>query len=89
MTRTYRNDDNTQLSEHFNVQEFRCKCGQNHEILISDELVSRLETLFTEPANMFLMISIYFIPHLRGYSAKVDIPQPYNYTNTVYHHFTR
>ncbi len=46
MTRTYRNDDNTQLSEHFNVQEFRCKCGQNHDIQISDELVSKLETLF-------------------------------------------
>ena len=47
MTRTYRNDDNTKLSEHFNVQEFRCKCGQSHDILISDELVSKLETLFT------------------------------------------
>ncbi len=48
MTRTYKCDDATQISEHFNAQEFRCKCGQPHEILIADELIFSLETLFTE-----------------------------------------
>ena len=26
--KTYANNDRTQLSAHFNVQEFKCKCGQ-------------------------------------------------------------
>ncbi len=30
---SYRYDDRTQLSPHFNVQEFHCKCGQNHDNL--------------------------------------------------------
>ena len=46
--KTYKFDDNTQLSEHFNVQEFRCKCGQNHDILIAEELVDKLEKLFSK-----------------------------------------
>lgn len=37
--------DNTQLSEHFNVREFRCQCGQQHDTLVSDELVQKLEAL--------------------------------------------
>lgn len=37
--------DNTQLSEHFNVREFRCQCGQVHDTLVSDELVQKLEAL--------------------------------------------
>lgn len=37
--------DNTQLSEHFNVREFRCQCGQQHDTLVSDELVQKLEVL--------------------------------------------
>lgn len=45
--KTYINSDCTQLSEHFNIQEFRCKCGKNHNILISDELIIRLEELFS------------------------------------------
>lgn len=43
----YQYNDKTQLSTHFNVQEFRCKCGKTHDILISQELISKLETLFT------------------------------------------
>lgn len=39
--------DNTQLTEHFNAREFRCKCGKSHDFLISDELVSKLERLHT------------------------------------------
>ena len=41
----YSSSDKTQLSKHFNVQEFRCKCGKNHEIKISKSLVSKLEIL--------------------------------------------
>ncbi|MCM1133639.1 MAG: D-Ala-D-Ala carboxypeptidase family metallohydrolase [Ruminococcus flavefaciens] len=44
--KTYSNSDNIQLSEHFNVQEFRCKCGKNHNILLADELINKLEELF-------------------------------------------
>ena len=41
----YRNTDSTQLSAHFNVREFRCKCGSTHDILISSELIDKLEQL--------------------------------------------
>lgn len=44
---TYTFTDTTQLSAHFHVQEFRCKCGQSHDILISGELVNMLENLYT------------------------------------------
>ncbi|MEE5994178.1 MAG: GH25 family lysozyme [Oscillospiraceae bacterium] len=44
--KNYPCSDNTQLSEHFNVKEFRCKCCQNHDILIADELIDKLEKLF-------------------------------------------
>ena len=42
---TYKNTDSTQLSAHFNVREFRCKCGSTHDILISSELIDKLEQL--------------------------------------------
>ena len=45
--KTYASNDRTQLSPHFNVQEFRCKCGDMHDILISDELIQKLEELYT------------------------------------------
>ena len=38
--------DNTQLSAHFNVQEFKCKCGREHDILINPELIVNLEKLY-------------------------------------------
>ncbi len=44
---TYKFDDQTQLSPHFNAQEFRCSCGKSHETLIASELVDKLETLYT------------------------------------------
>lgn len=34
-----------QISPHFNVQEFKCKCGQNHDTLVSEELTEKLEKL--------------------------------------------
>ena len=46
--KSYNFDDNTKLSAHFNVQEFRCKCSQNHDILIAEELVDKLEKLYTK-----------------------------------------
>lgn len=46
--KSYKWNDRTQLSPHFNVQEFRCKCGKQHDILIADELISHLELLFSE-----------------------------------------
>jgi len=46
--RSYNFGDNTQLSPHFNVQEFRCKCSQNHDVLIAEELVDKLERLYSK-----------------------------------------
>ena len=43
--KTYASNDSTQLSAHFNVREFRCKCGGTHDILISSELINKLEQL--------------------------------------------
>ena len=45
--KTYSNSDKTQLSDHFNVQEFKCKCGKSHNILVSEELVTKLEELYS------------------------------------------
>lgn len=42
---TYKYNDKTQLTAHFRVQEFKCKCGKNHDILIDNQLPKLLETL--------------------------------------------
>lgn len=47
MSKTYDFNDSTQLSPHFNISEFRCKCGREHETLNSPELIEKLEKLFT------------------------------------------
>ena len=47
MIKNYEFGDTTQLSPHFNVQEFRCKCGKEHEILLGTELVDKLEKLYS------------------------------------------
>ena len=47
MIQKYEFNDTTQLSPHFNAKEFRCKCGKVHEFEVSDELVKRLEQLYT------------------------------------------
>lgn len=44
---TYKFDDQTQLSPHFNAREFRCSCGKSHETLLASELVDKLEALYT------------------------------------------
>lgn len=42
---TYKSTDRTQLTTHFNVSEFKCKCGKNHDTLLDIELVNKLEQL--------------------------------------------
>ncbi len=37
-----------QISQHFNVKEFKCKCGTPHEILIDTELIKMLENLYVK-----------------------------------------
>ena len=44
---TYKFDDQTQLSPHFNAREFRCQCGKTHETLIASKLVDKLEQLYS------------------------------------------
>ncbi len=47
MIKTYKPTDNTQLTTHFNVSEFRCKCGGNHDTKLDTELANKLEKLHT------------------------------------------
>ena len=44
--KTYKYNDKTQLTEHFNVSEFRCKCGGTHDTKLDSELVQKLEKLY-------------------------------------------
>ena len=39
-------NDTTQITAHFNVKEFRCKCGVEHEFEVNDELVRKLEDFY-------------------------------------------
>ena len=41
----YKYNDKTQLTEHFNVSEFRCKCGKTHDTIIDPALAEKLEKL--------------------------------------------
>lgn len=41
----YAYNQKTQLSDHFNSAEFRCKCGRQHSTLINPNLVKKLEEL--------------------------------------------
>ena len=41
--KTYAYDTNKQLTEHFRVSEFRCKCGTKHKIKIDSDLCPLLE----------------------------------------------
>lgn len=42
----YTYTDETQLSAHFNVREFRCKCGRSHDIELNPDLILKLEKLY-------------------------------------------
>lgn len=46
MIKTYKSTDKTQLTEHFNVSEFRCKCGGTHDTKIDTALPEKLEQLY-------------------------------------------
>lgn len=46
MIQTYKFNDATQLSPHFNAKEFRCKCGQEHDFEVNEKLVENLEKLY-------------------------------------------
>lgn len=46
MIKTYPAGKNIKLSEHFDLSEFRCKCGGAHETLVDDELIDKLEMIF-------------------------------------------
>lgn len=41
----YNYNDKTQLTEHFKVSEWKCKCGKNHKIVIADTLPTLLESV--------------------------------------------
>lgn len=47
MIKKFESGDKSQLSPHFNVPEFKCKCGKEHEILIAEELITNLEKLYS------------------------------------------
>ena len=42
----YKYTDEAQLSAHFNVREFRCKCGRSHDIELNPDLILKLEKLY-------------------------------------------
>lgn len=48
MVKEYKYNSTALLSKHFTAQDFRCKCGRKHEILIDTDLVDLLEKLFIE-----------------------------------------
>ncbi len=45
MIKNYKSMDNTQITAHFNVREFCCKCGGNHDTKIDPDLADKLEKL--------------------------------------------
>ena len=47
MTKNYKSNDNTQITEHFNISEFKCKCGKNHDTILNPDLPKKLEKLHT------------------------------------------
>lgn len=85
MTNTYVYNDLTQLTEHFNVSEFRCKCGKNHTTSLNPELPKRLEQLFKKlNCSKIIVNSGYRCPthsvnvggyttdyHTKGYAADI------------------
>lgn len=60
---TFSSTDKTQISKHFNVQEFKCKCGKQHDILINLYLVYMLEKIMdTMKCSMTIINSGYRCP---------------------------
>lgn len=48
MVKKYKYNCDDKLSAHFSVQDFRCKCGKHHDILIDTKLVDLLEDLYSK-----------------------------------------
>lgn len=74
----YAYNDKTQLSKHFNVQEFKCKCGKQHDIVINTRLVAGLEKLFeTFDCSMIIVNSGYRCPeydiNMNGFAGKHSV----------------
>ena len=46
MIKTYKCNDTTQLSSHFNAKEFKCKCGKEHDFQLNSDLMDKLEKLY-------------------------------------------
>lgn len=82
---SYKYDTHIQLVEHFNVSEFRCKCGGTHDIKINPELPEKLEQLFKKlNCSKIIINSGYRCPthstnvggystdyHTKGYAADI------------------
>lgn len=71
----YAYNDKTQISKHFNVQEFKCKCGKHHDIVINTRLIAGLEKLFEKfDCSMIIVNSGYRCPeydiHMNGFAGK-------------------
>ena len=45
MIKTFKSTDRTQLTTHFNVSEFKCKCEGNHDTKLDTTLADKLEQL--------------------------------------------
>ena len=45
MIKTFKSTDKTRLTTHFNISEFKCKCGETHDTKIDSDLVNKLEQL--------------------------------------------
>ena len=45
MVNSYKSTDTSQITEHFKVSEFRCKCGGTHDTILNPELPEKLEKL--------------------------------------------
>jgi len=74
----YAYSDKTQLSKHFNVQEFKCKCGKHHDIVINTRLVAGLEKLFEKfNCSMIIVNSGYRCPeydtNMNGFAGKHSV----------------
>ena len=46
--KSYKYNDKTQLTKHFKVSEWKCKCGKNHDIKIDEKMPILLENLLVK-----------------------------------------
>lgn len=83
--KSYPYNSTLQLSTHFNVSEFRCKCGRTHNTYVSDDLVNMLEKIYSKMKCSKAIISSGYRcathdrnvggsgygPHVEGYAADI------------------